>query len=115
MYFVSDLDPSGLDLQRAWDKALQNFGVFPVFERLALTDLQVRDPDLGLDRLAIAVKPSDSRARKYVMEYGDRCWEVDVLPPERIRAALDVHVNSWLDLAAWDRRHQEIEQARSLL
>jgi hypothetical protein len=38
---VSDLDPSGLDLQRAWEKALENFGVFPVFERLALTDLQV--------------------------------------------------------------------------
>jgi hypothetical protein len=79
-----------------------------VFERLALTDLQVRDPELDLDRLAIAVKPSGSRAKKYVADYGDRCWEVDVLSP-------DSHVNSWLDMAAWDRRHQEIEQARSLL
>jgi hypothetical protein len=57
VYFVSDLDPSALDLQRAWEKALENFGVFPVFERLALTDLQVRDPELDLNRLAIAVKP----------------------------------------------------------
>jgi hypothetical protein len=115
VYFVSDLDPSRLDLQRAWKKALNNFGVFPVFERLALTVDQVRDPGLDLDRLAIAVKPSDSRAKKYIAEYGDRCWEVDVLPPDRIRTALDFHVNSWLDRAAWDRRHREIEQARSLL
>jgi hypothetical protein len=94
VYFVSDLDPSGLDLQRAWEEALENFGVFPVFVRIALTIEQVRDPELDLDRLAIAVKPSDSRAKKYIAEYGNRCWEVDVLPLDRIRAALDSHVNS---------------------
>jgi hypothetical protein len=33
VYFVSDLDPSGLDLQRAWEEALNSFGVFPVFVR----------------------------------------------------------------------------------
>jgi hypothetical protein len=69
----------------------------------------------ALDRLAIAVKPSDSRAKKYIADYDTRCWEVDILPPDRIRAALDTHINSWLDTAAWDRRHQEIEQARALL
>ena len=86
-----------------------------MFKRLALTDLQVRNPRLDLDRLALAVKPSDSRAKKYIADYGTRCCEVDVLPPDRIRAALDAHINSWLDRAVWDRRHQEIEQARSLL
>jgi hypothetical protein len=25
VYFISDLDPSGLDLQRGWKKALENF------------------------------------------------------------------------------------------
>jgi hypothetical protein len=80
-----------------------------------LTIEQVRDPELDLDRLAIAVKPSDSRAKNYIAEYGTRCWEVDVLPPDQIRAALDSHINCWLDTAAWDRRHQEIELARALL
>jgi hypothetical protein len=50
VYFVSDLDPSGLDLQRAWDKALQNFAVFARFERLALILDQVRDPELAAPR-----------------------------------------------------------------
>ena len=59
IYFVSDLDPSGLDLQRAWEKALENFGVLHLTKRLTLE--QVQDPDL--DRLAIEVKPSDSRAK----------------------------------------------------
>jgi hypothetical protein len=115
VYFVSDLDPSGLDLQRAWKEALANFGIFPLFERLALTDAQVRDPELNIDHLAIAVKPSDSRAAKYIAEYGTRCWEVDILPPERIETALDNDIRSWLDAEKWQRRNTEIEQARKLL
>ena len=31
VYFISDLDPSGLDLQRAWEEALANFGVRVAF------------------------------------------------------------------------------------
>jgi hypothetical protein len=59
----------------------------------------VLDPELDLGRLAIAVKPSDSRAKKYVAEYGNRCWEVDVLPPDHIRGrstATSIH--------GWTRR-----------
>ena len=67
IYFVSDLDPSGLDLQRACEKALENFGVLHLTKRIGLTP-QVQDPDL--DRLAIEVKPSDSRAKTFVEQYG---------------------------------------------
>jgi hypothetical protein len=36
VYFVSDLDPSGLDLQRAWQAAMKSFGVRVVeFVRIA--------------------------------------------------------------------------------
>ena len=44
LYFVSDLDPSGLDLQRSWEEALANFGVhvFDYFVRIGLTRDQVR-------------------------------------------------------------------------
>jgi hypothetical protein len=59
-YFVSDLDPSGLDLQRAWEEALANFHApIAAVVRIGLTRAQVIEH--GLDRLAIAVKPSDSR------------------------------------------------------
>ena len=32
--FVSELDPSGLDLQRAWEQALRDFGVVYIMERI---------------------------------------------------------------------------------
>jgi hypothetical protein len=35
-------------------------------------------------------------------EFGERCWEVDILPPAAIRAALDAHIASWLDWKTCD-------------
>ena len=115
IYFVSDLDPSGLDLQRAWQDALEKFGVPHRMRRIGLTPEQVADPELDIDRLAIEVKPSDSRAKAFVAEYGDRCWEADVLPASVIEQAIDEDIRSWLDAKAWKQRAAEIERARKLL
>jgi hypothetical protein len=114
--FISDLDPSGLDLQRAWREALENFGA-PVtdFVRIGLTLTQVdalANPRL---RQGIEVKPSDSRARSYVAEYGGRCWETDILPATTIEQAINEQIRARLDIGAWQRRHEEIERARRLL
>jgi hypothetical protein len=37
------------------------------------------------------------------------------LPAAEIDAALDRHIHSWIDAELWNRRHEEIEQARKLL
>jgi hypothetical protein len=113
VYFISDLDPSGLDLQRAWREALDNFGTVPVVIRIGLALDQVVAHDL--DRLAIEVKPSDSRSKNFVAGYGDRCWEADVLPVAAIERAIDEHIRVWLDAKRWNQRHDEIERARKLL
>jgi hypothetical protein len=113
IYFLSDLDPSGLDLQRAWEEALQHFGVMCRFIRIGLTHGQVRTH--VLDRLAIEVKPSDSRSKAFVAEHGNRCWEADVLPAAVIEKAIDDEIRSWLDQEKWNQRDREIERARRLL
>jgi hypothetical protein len=117
VYFISDLDPSGLDLQRAWEEALANFGVrISKFVRIALTREQVDDLDSARLREGIAVMPSDSRAKRYIAQYGERCWETDnILPAAVIEQALDDHVRSGLDGKLWRRRAAEIERARVLL
>ena len=116
VYFISDLDPSGLDLQRAWEEALANFGVWvSEFVRIGLTREQVADLDSARLREGIAVKPSDSRAKRYIEQYGERCWETDILPASVIEQALDAHIRSWLDVKLLARRDAEIERARALL
>jgi hypothetical protein len=114
VYFVSDLDPSGLDLQRAWRDALHNFGVHVAgFHRVGLNHEQVTEH--GLEHLSIEVKDSDSRAHRFVEEYGARCWEADVLPATEIESTLDSLIGAWLDTKLWRRRAAEIEAARKLL
>jgi hypothetical protein len=119
VYFVSDLDPSGLDLQRSWEEALDGFDVHYSIERIGLTRDQVRDNrdvrGRPLDSLSIEVKEGDTRADSYRDQYGDRCWEADVLPASVIEEALDADIRSWRDRKLWERREREIEQARKLL
>ena len=44
IYFVSDLDPSGLDLQRSWEEALTGFGIYhATVKRIGLTAEQITD------------------------------------------------------------------------
>lgn len=66
-------------------------------------------------RQGIEVKPSDSRAERYMAQYGDRCWETDILSAAVIEQAIDAEIHSWLDLKLWNRRNTEIERARALL
>ena len=124
VYFISDLDPSGLDLERKWKQVLEEFGIKFGYDgldeqnrwhRIALTLDQVRDPELDIRRLSIEVKESDSRSKGYIKQYGNRCWEVDILPAAAIEDALDSHILSWLDVKQWKRRKAEIERARELL
>jgi hypothetical protein len=116
VYFISDLDPSGLDLQRAWKEALTNFGVHVFdFVRIGLTRTQVNALDSARLREGIAVKPSDSRAKRYIEQYGERCWETDVLPAAVIEQALEVHIHTWLDQRLWQQRDREIERVRTLI
>jgi hypothetical protein len=121
IYFVSDLDPSGLDLQRAWQQAMDDFGVSHLvqFVRIALTMAQVRrEKDVSgrsLQRLSIAVKPSDSRSERYIEQNGNKCWEVDILPSSVIERDINIHIEGWLNAKLWSRRESEIERARELL
>jgi hypothetical protein len=63
IYFISDLDPSGLDLQRAWADAMLSFDVrIAEFVRLGLNRDQVDALDSPLLRQGIEVKDSDSRS-----------------------------------------------------
>ena len=113
VYFVSDFDPSGLDLQRAWEEALSNFGVLADFVRIGLTRAQVMAH--RLDRFAIEVKNGDSRSQGFIQIYGNRCWEVDVLPSNAIEKKLNIEITGWLNAELWISRDAEIERARKLL
>ena len=130
VFFISDLDPSGLDLERRWQEVLDEFGVLVEWRRLALTIEQVRTPRLDIERLSIDVKGSDTRSKGYLKQYCrwfpdfetdeegkpiGRCWEADILPASVIERDLNFYIDRLLDTKLWKRREREIERARELL
>jgi hypothetical protein len=71
--YLGDHDPSGLMIEQVSRREIKVELV-----RLAITYEQA----VGLP--AQRVKRKDTRARKYISKFGDRCWEIEVLPPERL-------------------------------
>ena len=70
--YVGDFDPSGLTIERVAGKEMEI-----EIKRIALTMEQVK----RYKPPAISVNRRDSRARDYVLKYGDRCWEIEALRP----------------------------------
>jgi hypothetical protein len=109
IFHLGDLDPSGLDIQRFIHQTIQYFGVTFEFKRLALTYEQVQAYRL----LPNPTKKADPRSKRYVAEYGDRCWELDALEPRTLQAVVRGTVEAEVDKSTWDfieRINQEARQ-----
>lgn len=96
--YVSDLDPEGLDMPASWKKYLKHdFGVEASVYRAAVTSDQVERHDLPPDT---DVKLSSTRAKRYIAEYGEKCWELDGMPEALLINEVSRAVESILDMDA---------------
>jgi hypothetical protein len=100
---VADHDPEGEDIPNAFGVSLRDdFGLDP--EKLkvikaALTHLQVQTLTLHQGQLA---KEDSSRYQRFVAKYGKRCWELESIPTDTLRAIVEDAIRSVLDLDAFE-------------
>ena len=73
IFLVIDFDPSGLCIEQV---DAREIGV--EVTRVALTYKQAKA------LIPRKIKRRDTRARKYLAKYGDRCWEVEALEPRQL-------------------------------
>ena len=103
-YYLGDHDPSGLAIEASLKAKLALFtGKEFHWQRLAITS-----EDFASDLLGFPVKRSGSW-RDYLARYGDRCIEVDALPPGEIRQRVREAIEAHIDYAEWHRL-QETER-----
>ncbi len=103
--YVGDFDPSGLYMSEIdLPERLARYGGRLTVMRVALR----RDDVAALPGFAASSKSGDARYRWFVGRYGTRCWEVDAMPPPRLREKVEVAIQNFIDQAAW-RRAREIE------
>jgi hypothetical protein len=99
--YTGDWDPSGLWMsERDLPERLSRYGGDHVtLIRIALTGEQLSD----LPSFPAADKHKDRRYKWFVKNYGDRCWELDALDPNALRAAVEEQVLSFIEPTAWQR------------
>lgn len=115
--YIGDRDPSGLYMsEHDLPDRLEKYDGYHVrIKRVALTAEQTP----GLPSFPVSDKKKDPRYRWYVRNCGDRCWELDALDPNVLRALVEEAIEAEIDPIAWDRcavvNSAEQESLRTIL
>jgi len=104
--YLGDWDPSGVDMLTAAAQTLQEeLGLYAIeYHRIGINpehfDMVPADP--------LTAKPTDTRAKKFIENYGDVCYELDALHPEELRELTEEGILDFTDLDIFDA-HDELE------
>ena len=98
-YFVTDHDPSGLDINRLYASILKNFWKIDCEDhRVMLKHDQVKSEDLP----PAPTKVKDPRAKWYMRKFSTNCWEVDALGRDKMQKTLEGEIRKIIDFKVWD-------------
>jgi hypothetical protein len=106
--FLGDHDPEGWDIAEVFAKSMRDdFGVDKIHPvKVGLKPEQVAQ--LGLPPNADA-KTSSSRFKKFAARFGPAAYELEAVPPVRLRGWLDEAVRSVIDI---DRFNGQVKQEK---
>lgn len=104
VYVLSDFDPSGISLAQKISEELQRRAA-PIeveVSRLAVTPAQIAKWCLP----SRETKVTDSRAKKFMEQYGDRSVELDAIPPQELRRLVSESIEAHAGVAEMKRLQQ---------
>jgi len=109
VFYAGDQDPSGRCIEDELHRRVIRYGS-PEFEmrRLAIHPADIKKFNLP----PLRVKDSDSRAKQFKAKYGNKCVELDALPPDELRKRIREAIEAHLDREAWNRalRVEQVEK-----
>jgi hypothetical protein len=109
VYYVGDLDPSGLWMsERDLPGRVERYNGIIEMHRIALT---WDDPQQhNLPHFEAVSKKNDPRYKWFSAHHGTRCWELDALSPLVLRERLRSTLQRCVNLDAWERC-EKVEKA----
>ncbi len=110
LYF-SDLDPSGLAIPEAVRDGLLKLEVDVEVKRCALLPDDIERYDLPHDPEAL--KPNDTRAKRYIEQYGHYAVELDALHPDTLIKRIIESIEDNIDLSAYETESEQQDHDRS--
>jgi hypothetical protein len=111
--YVGDYDPSGLFMSEVdLPKRFAKYGGDHIkLKRIALTQRQVSQ----LPSFPAADKKKDPRYKWFLHSYGRRCWELDAMDPNDLRACVKREIKKLIEPTAWARCEMINEAERDSL
>jgi hypothetical protein len=111
--YLGDHDPSGLDMDRDILDRLSLFSSEVIYsvKRLALTWGQIEEYQPPEN----PAKMKDTRAKAYVMEFGDSSWELDAMEPALLASLVRDTVYEIRDEELWDEAVEREEEMKAEL
>jgi len=106
-----DHDPSGLDMCRDVQERLTRYGGRFRYIPVALSYAQVQSLSLAPN----PTKRADPRAKSYIAQYGDECWELDALPPDELNRLVEEAIRQEIDWNLWHADEVRIAEDREIL
>jgi hypothetical protein len=99
--YVGDYDPSGMLMsERDLPDRLEKYGGGHVqLKRIALCQRDLA----GLPSFPASDKHKDPRYAWFVKGYGHRCWELDAMDPNDLRARVEEEIVAFIEPTAWQR------------
>ena len=116
--YVGDYDPSGLYMSERDipDRLAKYGGDHVTLKRIALTRKQTTD---DLPSFPASDKKKDPRYKWFVQQLRHRCWELDALDPNDLRALVEEAIRAEIEPVAWERcdhiNKAEQESLRTIL
>jgi hypothetical protein len=108
----ADHDPSGLDMTRDLQERFSDYYSGDVkVERVALTYNQVQTYHLSPN----PTKTADPRAKEYVSQFGNQCWELDAIEPNELQRLVSESIEKHIDVEKWNKTLEEAKQERQEL
>jgi hypothetical protein len=99
VYYLGDHDPSGRAIELDLYQRIASYGPDFQMERLAIREIDIDAFNLP----PLRIKTSDTRAAAFRREFGNRCVELDALPPEELRSRVRQAIERHIEGEAWER------------
>lgn len=109
---LADHDPSGIDMTRDLESRLSLY---------SRSDVEVRRIALSMDQVwqfnppPNPAKETDKRYAEYRKLYGDKCWELDALPPERLALLVEKTIQEYVDKDRWEEAQDRVSGKKAKL
>ncbi len=109
--YLGDFDPSGLDMVRDIKGRLEEFGVYPNIQPIALTMEQIKEYNPPPN----PAKVTDPRAKAYISQYGNTSWEVDALNPKILNNLVKEKIDDLIDSELFEEKLRQEEEDKKEL